>query len=288
MNNTGQIVRSREESNFTIIPNEILRNPNMTAKAKGVLCFLLSLPTDWVLYKNTLPNYFFDGKESISSAWNELVELGYIVSVRIIGEDNLTKGWNHIVYSRSCKPEIENEETPIESIGSSEVGFSDLREPVTPKTRHYKERDYKERTNKRVYTPEKKQKSVTTFVPPTLEQVVDYFVENGYSTYGAKKAYNHYAVADWCDVNGKKVKNWKQKVSTVWFKPEYEAKGHEADAPIRYKMLWKKGWKNCTLEELQWVWDYQHRTPTSYIEFPDNELIKTRGNSKTAIEYENE
>ena len=55
---------------------------------------------------------------------------------------------------------------------------------------------------------------------PTLEDLILYFSQNGYSEIAAKKAFDYYSVADWKDSKGNKVKNWKQKMQGVWFKPE--------------------------------------------------------------------
>jgi hypothetical protein len=68
-------------------------------------------------------------------------------------------------------------------------------------------------------------KSNKTFIPPALSDVQDYFKENGYTTESASKAFNYYASANWVDSKGNKVKNWKQKMQGVWFKPENEIKG---------------------------------------------------------------
>ena len=64
---------------------------------------------------------------------------------------------------------------------------------------------------------------------PEKEEVVDYFLENGYSKQAANKMYNYYqaSVEDtqrqyWRDGNGNKVRNWKMKAQAVWFKPENE------------------------------------------------------------------
>lgn len=67
---------------------------------------------------------------------------------------------------------------------------------------------------------ELKQNRSKSFTPPTLELVKLYFIENGYSETSANIAYNFYNSADWHDSNGKKVKNWKQKMQGVWFKDE--------------------------------------------------------------------
>lgn len=53
----------------------------------------------------------------------------------------------------------------------------------------------------------------------TIIEIEDYFVLNGYSKELANKFYLHYQ-PDWTDSNGKKVKDWKKKAQTVWFKEE--------------------------------------------------------------------
>ncbi len=50
-------------------------------------------------------------------------------------------------------------------------------------------------------------------------EIEDYFVLNGYSKELANKFYLHYQ-PDWTDSNGKKVKDWKKKAQTIWFKEE--------------------------------------------------------------------
>lgn len=57
-------------------------------------------------------------------------------------------------------------------------------------------------------------------IAPTLLEVKDYFTENGYTQDSAIRAFNYYEVGNWHDSKGNKVKNWKQKMQSVWFKPE--------------------------------------------------------------------
>jgi hypothetical protein len=78
-------------------------------------------------------------------------------------------------------------------------------------------------------------KKSTTFVPPILDDVEQYFQEKWYTEYGAKKAFDYYDVAWWKDSNGKQIKNWKQKMISVWFKPEYEIK--KTDQKTKTKSL---------------------------------------------------
>jgi hypothetical protein len=63
-------------------------------------------------------------------------------------------------------------------------------------------------------------KRVNKFTPPTILEVEVYFTENGYTKQSGTKAFNYYNIADWKDSNGKQVRNWKQKMQSVWFKDE--------------------------------------------------------------------
>jgi hypothetical protein len=66
----------------------------------------------------------------------------------------------------------------------------------------------------------KEKRVVNKFTAPTLLEVETYFIENGFSKYLAKRAFDYYAVANWKDSKGNQVKNWKQKMRGVWFKDE--------------------------------------------------------------------
>lgn len=67
-----------------------------------------------------------------------------------------------------------------------------------------------------------KKKKGKVFEPPTIEEVIKYFTDNGYSEYGAKKAHEYYRLNNWHDSEGKPVKAWKQKMFSVWFKDQYK------------------------------------------------------------------
>ena len=58
------------------------------------------------------------------------------------------------------------------------------------------------------------------FVPPTLDEFVSFWQENGYDTEKAKNVFHGYNDNNWKDTHGTKIQNWKSKVRFVWFKPE--------------------------------------------------------------------
>jgi DNA replication protein DnaD len=69
-------------------------------------------------------------------------------------------------------------------------------------------------------------------VPPTLEEVREYFRANGYKDHIAKKAFEYYENLRWHDKDGKPVISWQAKLIAVWFKEEneinYQRKDHNA------------------------------------------------------------
>lgn len=69
-------------------------------------------------------------------------------------------------------------------------------------------------------TKDKNSKIERKFIPPVLQDVIDYFKSKGFLESAAIKAFEYYNEAGWKDSRGKQVKNWKQKMIAVWMKPE--------------------------------------------------------------------
>ena len=57
-------------------------------------------------------------------------------------------------------------------------------------------------------------------LPENVNEIENYFIENGYKKEEAVKFFNYYSVSNWVDSNGKQILNWKQKAQQVWFKEE--------------------------------------------------------------------
>ena len=74
--------------------------------------------------------------------------------------------------------------------------------------------------NLHIHEPKQKSNKIATFVSPTLKEVSDFFVQNGYTAEAGLKAWKYYSEGDWKDSKGNLVKNWKQKMRGVWFKEE--------------------------------------------------------------------
>ena len=70
------------DKNFTTIPNEILKNREMSLKAKGLLITMLSLPEEWNYTVEGLSKILKEGRDSIRAALSELEEFSYLTRER--------------------------------------------------------------------------------------------------------------------------------------------------------------------------------------------------------------
>ena len=68
--------------NFTIVQNEIVRNPMLSFKARGLLIYLLSMPAEWSSSSVNLARTSPDGRESIRTGMRELHDAGYMVTTK--------------------------------------------------------------------------------------------------------------------------------------------------------------------------------------------------------------
>ena len=71
----------------------------------------------------------------------------------------------------------------------------------------------------------------TPFKKPSIEDVKNFFAENGYNLIAGERAFKYYDDANWFDSKGHPVLNWKQKMRSVWFKPENERVTSEEKMP---------------------------------------------------------
>jgi len=92
-------------------------------------------------------------------------------------------------------------------------------------------------------------KNKKEFIPPTQIEVENYFTENGYSKESAVNAFKYYDVSGWVDSRGAKVRNWKQKMLSVWFKEENRITKEQAKID-REEWVRQQG-KGVTYEQME-------------------------------------
>lgn len=71
------ISNHRHFTDFTIIPNDILRCESLTFFEKGLLCYLLSLPCDWEIRIEVIASRFQESERAILKGMKGLIDAGY-------------------------------------------------------------------------------------------------------------------------------------------------------------------------------------------------------------------
>ena len=72
------IFRVKKDNNYSVINNTGLKDKRLSWKAKGILAYILTLPDDWVFYREELSQHAKDGINSLRAGMQELKEYGYI------------------------------------------------------------------------------------------------------------------------------------------------------------------------------------------------------------------
>ena len=117
---------------YGITPNELLNNPEISLKAKGLFGYLQSKPDGWKFSVNRMANQLKEGPEAISNALHELEEFGYLTRTPVKDEKGQFQGYNYqlSVLGKSRKrktpltenhPTISNKESSKKDISNKEV-----------------------------------------------------------------------------------------------------------------------------------------------------------------------
>lgn len=180
------IIKSKHASNYTVIPNDVFKS-GLDLASIGLLAYLISLPHDWIVYKTKLHIQLGIGRERLNTAFEKLVEAGYIVTIKKV--DPITKlfDYEHIVYDKpfNGKPLTENPYTG---------------KPQTENTSLLSTNITKERITKE-----------TTQSTPEFEEFKNFAVthKSTIDLNALKLKYNSWVENGWKNGNNKPIKNWK-------------------------------------------------------------------------------
>lgn len=89
-------------SDFTQIPNTLLRNSEISSKAKIILAILLSNREGWKSCMVSLQDMMREGKDAIFNGLAELENEGYLIRVRF--RDKITKSWKGSFWAYTDTP----------------------------------------------------------------------------------------------------------------------------------------------------------------------------------------
>lgn len=87
----------REDGKFFLMNKQSIEDCQLSWKAKGILSYLMSKPSDWQIHVSDLAKHSTDGESAVRSALAELEVTGYLVRRREHGEDGQFQ-WICMVY----------------------------------------------------------------------------------------------------------------------------------------------------------------------------------------------
>jgi len=112
------IHKSKYEKNFTLVPNSIFEDKDLSLKATAILIYAISKPLDWKLRVSDIINHFAEGRDAVYSGIKELENKNYFIRVQ---EQSRSSGrFTEVVYhvydsprtgKKVTKPLTENPET---------------------------------------------------------------------------------------------------------------------------------------------------------------------------------
>lgn len=111
------ILRKHNRKSYTVIDNDVFRDSELSNKALGMLCRMLSLPDGWEFSVRGLSKLSNDGVDGVMSQLNELEKRGYLKRRQIRDKGKLA-GVEYIVSEAKMieepvdeKPHTENPDT---------------------------------------------------------------------------------------------------------------------------------------------------------------------------------
>lgn len=206
---------------FGATPIHLLRNKELSAKAKGLGAWLFSHEKNFHLKKSRIHTFFSDGPDGIRSAWQELVKHGYIIEK---GRERNEKGHlGESVYDLNPfgngLPEDEKtqEKSYVEksNIGETNIGESHVGEPkllsISSNSKSSNSKSNSKNIKRGIHTKK--------FEKPTGPQLMELFIQKGMgrdlAIHTAKLFLAHYESNGW-KVGRNPMKNWKG-AAAKWF-----------------------------------------------------------------------
>lgn len=149
-------------NNFTIVPNSILDNKNLTYQAIGIITQILRFQNskEHKVYAKTLMSYREAGRTQVEKAIKELEKEGFISKTLIRNEKGHIKGYRYDIYDiPQIKPDVVLPDADLTATGENRMTVL----PHTVKQQHINKINKKENINN------------SSCIKEGLEEVLNYY-----------------------------------------------------------------------------------------------------------------
>lgn len=126
---TIQRGKHNKENPYVMISKKMLQDKELSPKAKGVLCYLFSLPDTWKTYPRQIADAMGVGKDQIYTVLNELLKTGYAFKTVVKLEKGRFGGVLYEFFEEKL-PENERFKEKITVSGKSDAVKSDMESPT--------------------------------------------------------------------------------------------------------------------------------------------------------------
>lgn len=89
---------------FTVLPNQLLRDPTLTLQAKGLFALMMSYPDDWEYSVRGLAADIGCGRDKVRSALQNLEDSGYLLREQVHTESGKFAGNLYVLYDEKISP----------------------------------------------------------------------------------------------------------------------------------------------------------------------------------------
>lgn len=198
----ARIKVEKKQTNFTIVPNEILQSKDLSLQAKGLIAQCLSFPDNWNYSINGLVAVVKEGKTAVMNTIKELERHGYVKRNRIHDENGKFAGIEYVItdYPNLDKPHTENLNMVKIQVNQPYAGKPNMVKPNTDKPISENQPQ-----NNTIY---KKENNINNNIVLDINIINDYIDKNNLKFVNAREFYNYYSQRGWKTNADEPITNW--------------------------------------------------------------------------------
>lgn len=121
----GIIRIDKTAGNYFIASKHYVEDENISWKAKGIMSYLFSKPNDWQIYQTQLEKVSKDGKASVRSTINELINNGYMTRQSRRKTNGDFDGYDYTLHEYPINNGVRKMEDAKMEIAKMEIAKSD-------------------------------------------------------------------------------------------------------------------------------------------------------------------
>ena len=121
----GIIRIDKTAGNYFIASKYYVEDENISWKAKGIMSYLFSKPDDWQIYQTQLEKVSIDGKASVRSTINELIDNGYMTRQSRRKSNGDFDGYDYTLHEYPTNDGVRKMEDAKMEIAKMEIAKSD-------------------------------------------------------------------------------------------------------------------------------------------------------------------